>query len=506
MEGLPVNRPGELVGGVVTIVRGRFSAVASQSERTLMLGTILVLSALSGASVFVFTQYYSVDVLSSLAFRGDDCPSVDLVMQGAPRLGRHCFSDYAFSFAWRANPWEPTWPNEDLYGLRSVYPAAGMVPQWLFGLVGQWLNAPGVGLFGYVLALAAAVLSPAVWAAKGTHGLERVVVFVALGAAAIPAWTAVDRGNLVGFVAPVALGFLLGLHQQRWGNVAAMVVLAALIKPQFAVLVVVLFAARRWRWGGIALIGVVISNLAAYLLWPQDFPKTIPQSIHAVLGFGSLIENLVSKYNVSFANALLLIPDGIAATNAGGEVPNGFFAGPRSLLGYATLVVGVCSVVALGRRIPPVMVGIVLLATASLFPAFSGRYYLVFVLPIAALVARDPGGAPGSGIFDRFGPPGDRRRAVGVCVSLATAVSIAQVALPPTVFTAYRGPEVATPIVDTTAGLVAIAWLIAIAAIIFSYARTPAAPWSRSGGDGVGLPTAPNTDAGISQSLANKDL
>ena len=39
---------------------------------------------------------------------------------------------------------------------------------------------------------------------------------------------------------------------------------------------------------------------------------------------------------------------------------------------------------------------------------------------------RDPDAPPGSGIFDRLG---DRRRVVGVCVSLATARTIAYIAL-----------------------------------------------------------------------------
>jgi len=39
------------------------------------------------------------------------------------------------------------------------------------------------------------------------------------------------------------------------------------------VLGVALFAARQWRLGGIAVIGVVISDLAAYLLWPRDFQR-----------------------------------------------------------------------------------------------------------------------------------------------------------------------------------------------------------------------------------------
>ncbi len=132
-------------------------------------------------------------------------------------------------------------------------------------------------------------------------------------------------------------------------------------------------------------------------------------------------------------------------------------------------MVVVC-VLALGRRIPPVMVGIVLLATAALSPAMTARYYLVFVLPVAALVARDPDGPPGSGIFDRLATLGDRRRAVGICVSLAAALTIAQIALP-------GGPgevDKATPVVATTAVLTPILWLVACAAILVSYARRPA--------------------------------
>jgi hypothetical protein len=145
------------------------------------------------------------------------------------------------------------------------------------------------------------------------------------------------------------------------------------------------------------------------------------------------------------------------------------------LIGYVVLVVVVVCVLALGRRILPVMVGIALLTTAVLFPAEVMNYYMVFVLPIAALVARDPQGPPGSGIFERLG---DRRRAVGICVSLAAALSIAQIALP--------GPPIQVPvnvgtiggptelIVATTSILTPLLWLIACAAIIVSYARRPA--------------------------------
>lgn len=476
-----MDRVRTVLSRVFTAVRERFSAVAGFSERTLMLGAILVLTTVTAVLLFVFMQYFSVNLLSSYVTLGSDCGALNIVDPDAPRLGQHCFGDYAIvvATAEHANPWQPVTVTRSWFSFESYsnYPAAGMLPHRVFALIGQSVGAPALGMFAYLLALTAAVLAPAVWAARGARGLESVVVFVALGVLAVPVWTVIDRGNSAGFVVPVGLGFLLSLLHQRWGAVAVMVMLAALIKPQFVLLIVALFAARQWRWGGIALAGVAVSNLAAYLIWPRDFPSTIRQSLNAVGGYGSDFGGLAAGYNSSFAKALLFVPDSIVAAMHGGVVPEDFLAGARPVIGYGILLVVVAAALALGRRVPPVMVGIVLFATASLAPGLSLRYYLVFALPIAALIARDPDGPAGTGLFDRFRALGDDRRVVGVCVSLAAAVSLAHIALPhPATLTAYLdGSAAATKLLGpSTAMLVALAWLVVIAAILVSYARRPA--------------------------------
>jgi hypothetical protein len=467
-----VSRPVDALRDAVTAIRDQLLELTRQSERTLLLGAVLLASSVSAATAFVLAQYYSVDVFSSLTYIPEDCWD-----DWGTNVGRHCFADYGWVAypAMQPNPWihllPPGWPA-------NPYPAAALVPHLVIGSLAKWLGAPRLGLVVYQFALTVAVLSPALWAARGARGLERIVVFVACGVAAIPAWVAVDRGNSTGFVVPIALVFLVALCRRRWGLVMIMVVLAALVKPQFALLGVALFAARQWRLGGIAVVGVVISNLAAYLLWPRDFPRTIAQSIHNTLGYGTFGEEM-SYVNVSFGKGLLFIVDGIKAAQTGGTLPGGFLAGPRSLIGYLILVLVVVSVIALGRRIPPVMVGIALLATASLSPAVTYKYYLVFVLPVAALVVRDPDGPPGSGIFDRLG---DRRRAIGICVSLAAALSIAPIVLPGPqmgipfpIHTGDLGAATGSTLINNTTMTVApLLWLIACAAIIVSYARRPA--------------------------------
>jgi hypothetical protein len=202
-----------------------------------------------------------------------------------------------------------------------------------------------------------------------------------------------------------------------------------------------------------------------------------------------------------------LIPDTLATLSSpNGVVPGGFLAGPRSVIGYAVLVLVAVSVVALGRRIPPVMVGIVLLSTASLFPVASFRYYLVFALPIAALVVRDPDGPPGSGIFDRLASFGGRRRIVAFCVSLATALTIAQIPLP-IPFQAQLlghigsggtvGMIGTTLLVWTTAIFTPILWLVTCAVIVVSYGRRP------SGDGSAGAATTTSTVSEATPAAAN---
>ncbi|OBH03265.1 hypothetical protein A5696_09125 [Mycobacterium sp. E2699] len=472
---------------VRSAVRRRCSAAADISPRALLLSSVLLMSALSAAICFVLAQYFSVDTFSSLVYLPDDC-----WLDWGMNVGRHCFSDYAMPVTVGAlpNPWKPypLFMYPDYRPFMNNYPAAGMVPQMTFALLGKGLGAPRIGLFGYLLVLAIAVVSPAWWAARGARGLDRIVVFVACGVAAVPAWTTVDRGNSVGFFVPIALVCLVALRRQRWGLVAIMVVLAALIKPQFGILAVALLAARKWRLGGITIGGGLICNLGAYALWPADFPATVMQSVHNTLGYGSPSSSM-GLLNVSFAKGLLAIPDGIEGLRSGGTLPNGFLAGPRSVLGYAILVLVVGSILLLGRRIPPVVVGIALLAAVSLFPAVTNSYYLVFVLPVAAVLIRDPSGASGCGIFDRLEPLATPRRTVGICVSLATALSIAQVAAPCAPFQMLTlGPGGAvvgtTAVVRTSVVLAPIFWLIACAVIIISFARRPAV------GDQVDIVTA----------------
>src|SRR5262249_34431409 len=168
----------------VTAIGQRLSRVTGQSARTLLLSATMLGLALSWAVGFVLAAYYSVDVISSLFNPPQDC-----WLDWGMRIGRHCFSDYPVTVGegMRPNPWEPypmflPWVNYQPDHTNP--PAAGMLPFLLIGLPFKWLGAPQLGLLCALLVLTIAVLAPAVWAARAARGLEKVVVFVACGAAA----------------------------------------------------------------------------------------------------------------------------------------------------------------------------------------------------------------------------------------------------------------------------------------------------------------------------------
>ncbi|WP_256999815.1 glycosyltransferase family 87 protein [Mycobacterium intracellulare] len=241
-----MNRPAGFLRNPVTATRQRCAGIAGQSERSILLGTILLLSVVSVAMGYVLAQCFSVDMLSTFLGPPEDC-WLDWHMS----IGRHCFSDYSMVVSAGLQPdpysYEVSLPIGNYQPLAIGGPAAAMLPHLLFGLPAHWLGMPLLGLIGYLLALTIGVLSPAFWASRGARGIERVVVFVALGAAAIPAWAVIDRGNSAGFIVPVALIYLVALRRERWGLVALMVVLAAVIKPWFIVMGVVLLVTRQWR-------------------------------------------------------------------------------------------------------------------------------------------------------------------------------------------------------------------------------------------------------------------
>lgn len=475
------------------IVAARIRAYSAVSPRNFLLMASIVFLTTCAIFSFILFQYFNVPASFALIFEPSDC-FWRYYENWSGSVGRHCFGDYlqVMLLGMQPNPWLPLSIVPSKPDFVSSYTASAMIPQVIFGHLGRILGSPRIGVFAYLFFMAISVLSPARWASRSAVGVERLVIFVVCGLLATPVWILLDGGNSTGFAVPAMLAYLVALRRDRWDHAAFAAVVAALIKPHFGLLVMVFFVARKWRVGFMTTAGMVISNVVAYLVWPRDFPRTIAQSLRLILSFGRQDANsltadnvwfvkgmLFSPLNVSFAKGLLLIPNGIEARREGGILPIGYLATLYPIIGLGIPIIFIGWLIFLGRRIPSLMAGIVLLATASLSPVIAVHYYLVFALPVAAVILRDPKGPVGSGVFDRVRSP---RKAVAMWTSFATAICVALVPLPvPPVITSvswqhgvFQPQGTEGGFVETTAAFAPVAWIVAIIAILVSYSRRAA--------------------------------
>jgi hypothetical protein len=295
----------------------------------------------------------------------------------------------------------------------------------------------------------------------------------------IPALAGLDRGNNAPLAVPALLWFLVALRRGRLTQVVVAIALAALVRPQFVVLIAVLLALRRWRLSLAAFVAVGVSNLLAFLVWPEEFPKTLVNFFISVARFGRQY-SMADAYppNVSFGKGLYEV-DSVVRRLFGGTGFDPWMAHFGGYVGAALAAILVLAVIVLGRRLPPLIGAIVAMACASMFPSVTWSYNLAFCLPIAAVLLRDPLDAKPdphrwSGAFDRESATRSQAWAMGL-IALAVAASLTRLVLPHTMHVALMGSPVHDDILATTASLAPILWLAAMITALAAWGlRRPA--------------------------------
>ena len=460
-------------------IRATLAARQSYSPSSFLFATVIAMNIVLALSAFVLIQYYGKDVLSSLTFFPADgtwLVGTDInCVPGVEGLGVHCFGDYTLTtrFTERANPWE------QFIVFHFNYTPAGMLVHWILGGLSTIAGVPRLGLFIYLALLVVALAIPAVWASMGKPMATRLLTLGAFGLLAIPALMSIDRGNSIALAVPVLLFFLLGLRRENLTMVAVSIVLAAMVKPQFALLVVALFVIRKWKVGLVTLGGIVVTNLLAFLAWPRDFPSTIPQAISNTLSYGGGIP-LSDDFptNVSFARAAYLLQK-LGAYLLGVSPSGGLTNLMQQYLGLAVVGVLVVALLMLGRRVPPHLTGILLLAGAAMYAGTSWSYYLVFALPVAAIILRDPLGPTEQtrwrGVFDwqEAQRPSRLKQVTIAVLVLATASSVSRLVLP-VVATDPTGQH--TNLVTTSAVLAPLLWMTAGVLALIAWWRRESVP------------------------------
>lgn len=413
-------------------------------------GTILVLSS-------VVATYFGTDAFASLSFFSNDnrCPGEDVAGAG---IGGHCFGDYyqVVDFTRLPNPW---------VRYQSNYSPSGMLPNMLFGWIGDVAGTPRAGLLAFLGLLALALATPALWASRGKVLSLRAFAVAAFGLLTIPALTGLDRGNNAPLAVPALLWFLVALKRGHLTQVAVAIGLATLVRPQFVILIAVLLALRKWRMSVATFVAVGASNLLAFLVWPEHFPRTVVDFFISVARFGRQY-SMADSYppNVSFGKGLYEV-DSVVRRSFGGSGSDPWMAHFGGYVGALVAAAFVVFVIVLGRRLPPLIGAIIVMACASMFLGATWSYNLAFCLAVAAVLLRDPLDLTPdphrwSGALDSQPATRAQGWAMGL-IALAVAASLMRLVLPQTMHVELIGSPVRDDILATTASLAPVLWLVA---------------------------------------------
>jgi hypothetical protein len=269
---------------------------------------------------------------------------------------------------------------------------------------------------------------------------------------------------------------LIAVRRGKFTAAVIAITAAALIRPQFLILIAVLWALRKWRLSVIALVSVGVSNLVAYAAWPRDFPRTLIDSVIAVAHYGrqySMADDFPA--NVSLGKGAYEIDRWLLSFF--GRVPSPVVVdhyGAVVAFGVAAIVI--LLVIALGRRLPVLLSASLVLMGATLFPGATWTYSLSSCLAIAAVLLRDPlDRAPDR---DRWrggldGIPATPLQTMAIVLTVfATAASLSRIVLPQLL----KIPPSANPghqvIAYTTASAAPVLWILASLAVIAAWSRS----------------------------------
>lgn len=434
--------------------------------RKTSIGDVLVIAVFAGnlamvASAYAVNHYYNFDAISSLGYVSNDgwC---DTKITG---IGAHCFGDYSLlpHFIVEENPW-----NLNLFGPWN-YPAASMLPAYLFFGVGVFFKSQFVGLVSYLVAMAIAISIPGIWAVRNVKATLAVPVAAVFGCFSVPAIMALDRGNSVGFAVPFFLWFLVSLGRDKYWQASASILILTIIKPQFALLVLVFLYYRKFKEFFASVFGIICVSIAAFAIWPRDFPGTIVQAFQNTIAYTTGVSmTSVWPSNSSLTKGIYWL-EHIARTFLGKDVNNSW---SNTHQGLAAGLVAVCLlllVFVVRKNIGIVGAAIVMIVIASLITPISWSYYLIFAIPVSAVIIRDPRRVDiqtgmFQGIFDRPGA-GRLAKIAQLFIVFALALTLTRLLFPVII------PNTGANVVFTTAEIVPSVWLVALSCYLLTNIR-----------------------------------
>lgn len=311
--------------------------------------------------------------------------------RGEEAFGRHCFSDFSVIADMLSAPslWEPT------SGTATAYPPSGwLIPFGIFAAAGLLQGLPFATFIFLVVALSS-TLVPALWAAQGSWFSRAPVTVLTIGLGAAPVLIVLDRGNSTALIVVPLMIFAIGLIRDKSSLLILGVLVSTLLKPQMILLVVALLALRRFRYATLSVSLSVLGILASFAFWPGDRVQNFTNWIRNLVGYSDYgLFDVPYPYNLSATRSLLTISDLLGVSNLLGEENRAHLVNLLTrfsfLPGLLVLVAAVLVVLIRASRVDAVTALFIAVALIIVVPGTSFTYYLVLLIPVAALILRDP--------------------------------------------------------------------------------------------------------------------
>ncbi len=275
---------------------------SSNSAFSLFLFLFLALHFILVFNLFTIFRYLSIDVGAWwLVSPPHDLWCDPSVGQG---LGQHCFGDYSLtaSISSESNPWD-----DSIFGGKFNYGAGGILLFKLFSSFELLLGIQNLGLFAYLALTILLLILPALMLGKQTPLSKRLLL--AIGTlATLPALLAIDRGNSVGIAIPLLFLFVYFYNKEQIPKSIFFLVLSSLVKPQFAIFLLLFIFRKQWKPFFISVAFMVVTQVVSFLAWPNALPNSIIQAFRAILGYSDNFNYTNPElYNISIGQGLIQI-------------------------------------------------------------------------------------------------------------------------------------------------------------------------------------------------------
>jgi hypothetical protein len=355
-----------------------------ESSKLLLLSRLGILAAITSASLgismltgWILSSYYRVDLAGSLMYKANDgwCrPDIE-------GIGVHCFGD----FNERLNPskydqWE-VYPNN--LELTPVGPFITSLANLVSGV-----TSPKIVLVVFYIMAILFLAYPIFNATKGMSSVIRIFVLSTFCFSTYPVLVLLDRLNYLLFSVPILYFVYKKCIENSDKNLTFVLVLLAIIKPQFAILSL-LYLIRGDVRKFVRVFFLQVSSVLSLIVLAGlgDFGR-IKEYVRIVGGYGAFIWDLNTQNppNAALSKGLYLIYQAIFKLITGGkyranDVDNLIFT-----ILAGCIVIFVMLLLYLNRSIfsnIELVFSLTILGILGL-GNYVATYYLIFILPFMA--------------------------------------------------------------------------------------------------------------------------